>query len=75
MYCYCRCDGRRLDDLRPLNCEVDVFEPLHGSAVFKRGETQVGRWEQWKEREGRVDIEREGRRGRRRGRGEEGEEG
>ena len=41
MYCYCRCDGRRLDDLRPLNCEVDVFEPLHGSAVFKRGETQV----------------------------------
>ena len=28
-------------DLRPIQCDVDVFKPLHGSAVFKRGETQV----------------------------------
>lgn len=28
---------------------MDVFEALHGSAVFKRGETQVG----WEQHEGR----------------------
>ena len=37
-----RCDGRSLDALRPISCDVDLFKPLHGSAVFKRGETQVG---------------------------------
>ncbi|CAB4025946.1 polyribonucleotide nucleotidyltransferase 1, mitochondrial [Paramuricea clavata] len=36
-----RCDGRSLDALRPISCDVDLFKPLHGSAVFKRGETQV----------------------------------
>ena len=36
-----RCDGRSLEDLRPLNCEVDVFSPLHGSAIFQRGQSQV----------------------------------
>lgn len=36
-----RCDGRGMYDLRPIQCDVDVFKPLHGSAVFKRGETQV----------------------------------
>ncbi|KAL5463352.1 hypothetical protein EMCRGX_G032244 [Ephydatia muelleri] len=36
-----RCDGRGLHELRPIECCVDVFEPLHGSASFRRGETQV----------------------------------
>ncbi|CAK1583997.1 unnamed protein product [Parnassius mnemosyne] len=36
-----RCDGRGLDDLRKINCEVSLYEPLHGSAVFQRGQTQV----------------------------------
>jgi hypothetical protein len=39
-----RCDGRSLDELRPISCDVDLFQPLHGSAVFKRGETQVRFW-------------------------------
>ncbi|XP_072030949.1 polyribonucleotide nucleotidyltransferase 1, mitochondrial-like [Amphiura filiformis] len=36
-----RCDGRGLDDLRPISCDVDLYKPLHGSAVFQRGQTQV----------------------------------
>ncbi|KAL4703578.1 hypothetical protein ACJJTC_006964 [Scirpophaga incertulas] len=36
-----RCDGRHLDELRKINCEVSLYEPLHGSAVFQRGQTQV----------------------------------
>ncbi|CAG5004092.1 unnamed protein product [Parnassius apollo] len=36
-----RCDGRGLDELRKINCEVSLYEPLHGSAVFQRGQTQV----------------------------------
>lgn len=36
-----RCDGRSLDELRSISCDVDLLKPLHGSAVFKRGETQV----------------------------------
>jgi polyribonucleotide nucleotidyltransferase len=36
-----RCDGRLPQDLREIQCEVNVFPPLHGSAVFRRGETQV----------------------------------
>ncbi|XP_034939972.1 polyribonucleotide nucleotidyltransferase 1, mitochondrial [Chelonus insularis] len=36
-----RCDGRRLDQLRDIKCEVDLFKPLHGSALFQRGQTQV----------------------------------
>ncbi|XP_054714086.1 polyribonucleotide nucleotidyltransferase 1, mitochondrial-like isoform X2 [Uloborus diversus] len=36
-----RCDGRSLTDLRNISCAVDVFKPLHGSAVFQRGQTQV----------------------------------
>lgn len=35
-----RCDGRGLKDLRDINCEVDLFEPLHGSSLFQRGQTQ-----------------------------------
>ncbi|KPI92061.1 Polyribonucleotide nucleotidyltransferase 1, mitochondrial [Papilio xuthus] len=36
-----RCDGRALDELRKINCEVSLYEPLHGSALFQRGQTQV----------------------------------
>ncbi|KAM3959300.1 polyribonucleotide nucleotidyltransferase 1 [Aphomia sociella] len=36
-----RCDGRHLDELRKISCQVSVYEPLHGSAVFQRGQTQV----------------------------------
>ncbi|XP_064411742.1 polyribonucleotide nucleotidyltransferase 1, mitochondrial isoform X2 [Latimeria chalumnae] len=38
---YRRCDGRDLTSLRNINCEVDIFKPLHGSALFQRGQTQV----------------------------------
>ncbi|XP_014470838.1 PREDICTED: polyribonucleotide nucleotidyltransferase 1, mitochondrial [Dinoponera quadriceps] len=36
-----RCDGRSLTDIRDISCQVDLFNPLHGSAVFQRGQTQV----------------------------------
>lgn len=36
-----RCDGRRLDELRKISCEANLHEPLHGSALFQRGQTQV----------------------------------
>ncbi|GFS96598.1 polyribonucleotide nucleotidyltransferase 1, mitochondrial [Trichonephila clavipes] len=36
-----RCDGRELEDLRNISCAVNIFKPLHGSAVFQRGQTQV----------------------------------
>lgn len=36
-----RCDGRQLDEVRNINCEVNLHEPLHGSALFQRGQTQV----------------------------------
>ncbi|XP_068619272.1 polyribonucleotide nucleotidyltransferase 1, mitochondrial [Battus philenor] len=36
-----RCDGRALDQLREISCEVSLYEPLHGSALFQRGQTQV----------------------------------
>jgi len=35
-----RLDGRSLDQVRPLNMEVDVLPSPHGSALFTRGETQ-----------------------------------
>nr|XP_031531446.1 polyribonucleotide nucleotidyltransferase 1, mitochondrial [Vicugna pacos] len=38
---YKRCDGRDLTSLRKINCEVDMFKILHGSALFQRGQTQV----------------------------------
>ncbi|KAG8443987.1 hypothetical protein GDO86_009245, partial [Hymenochirus boettgeri] len=38
---YRRCDGRDLTSLRNINCEVNMFKPLHGSALFQRGQTQV----------------------------------
>ncbi|UCG32948.1 MAG: polyribonucleotide nucleotidyltransferase [Phycisphaerales bacterium] len=36
-----RADGRRLDEVRPLSCEVRVLPRTHGSAIFTRGETQA----------------------------------
>lgn len=36
-----RCDGRQLSDLRSINCQIDLYKPLHGSALFQRGQTQV----------------------------------
>lgn len=36
-----RCDGRKLDELRNISCEVDLYKPLHGSSLFQRGQTQV----------------------------------
>ena len=36
-----RPDGRALDEIRPLSCEVGVLPRTHGSAMFTRGQTQV----------------------------------
>ena len=36
-----RPDGRKVDELRPLSCEVGVLPRTHGSAIFTRGQTQV----------------------------------
>jgi polyribonucleotide nucleotidyltransferase len=36
-----RADGRRLDEVRPLSCDVRVLPRTHGSALFTRGETQA----------------------------------
>ena len=35
-----RLDGRGLDDIRPITCEVSVLPRAHGSALFTRGQTQ-----------------------------------
>lgn len=35
-----RLDGRKLDQIRPIWCEVDYLPSAHGSAIFTRGETQ-----------------------------------
>ncbi|MDR1641744.1 MAG: polyribonucleotide nucleotidyltransferase [Clostridiales bacterium] len=36
-----RPDGRRMDEIRELTAEVDILPRTHGSALFKRGQTQV----------------------------------
>ncbi len=36
-----RVDGRGIDDIRPLNAEVDLLARAHGSGMFTRGQTQV----------------------------------
>ncbi len=36
-----RPDGRKIDELRPLSCEVGVLPRVHGSAIFTRGQTQA----------------------------------
>ena len=35
-----RVDGRGLEDIRDITCEVDILQRTHGSALFTRGETQ-----------------------------------
>ncbi len=35
-----RLDGRKLDEIRPIWCEIDYLPSPHGSAIFTRGETQ-----------------------------------
>lgn len=35
-----RLDGRKLDQIRPITCELDILPRAHGSALFTRGETQ-----------------------------------
>ena len=36
-----RVDGRGIDELRPLNAQVDLLPRVHGSGMFTRGQTQV----------------------------------
>ena len=36
-----RPDGRKIDEIRPLSCEIDLIPRVHGSAMFTRGQTQV----------------------------------
>jgi len=36
-----RIDGRKFDEIRPINCEVGVLPRPHGSSLFTRGETQA----------------------------------
>lgn len=36
-----RPDGRKVDEIRPLNAQIDLLPRVHGSALFTRGETQV----------------------------------
>ncbi len=36
-----RTDGRGLEDIRPISCEIDILPRTHGSALFTRGETQA----------------------------------
>lgn len=36
-----RCDGRSLDEIREITCQVNMHRPLHGSSLFQRGQTQV----------------------------------
>ena len=40
-YEHTRVDGRNLDEIRPLSCEVGLLPRTHGSAMFSRGLTQV----------------------------------
>ena len=35
-----RVDGRKMDQIRPVTCELDILPKVHGSALFTRGETQ-----------------------------------
>ncbi|MBQ9377507.1 MAG: polyribonucleotide nucleotidyltransferase [Schwartzia sp.] len=36
-----RPDGRALDEVRPVSCEVGLLPRTHGSALFTRGQTQI----------------------------------
>ena len=36
-----RPDGRALDEVRPVSCEIGILPRAHGSGLFTRGQTQV----------------------------------
>ena len=36
-----RPDGRAINEIRPLSAEIDLIPRVHGSAMFKRGQTQI----------------------------------
>ena len=36
-----RIDGRKLDEVRNITCELDILPRAHGSSLFTRGETQA----------------------------------
>ena len=36
-----RPDGRKLDEIRPISCQVNLLPRTHGSGLFNRGETQA----------------------------------
>ncbi len=36
-----RPDGRALDEIRPLSCEIDILPRTHGSSIFSRGKTKI----------------------------------
>jgi polyribonucleotide nucleotidyltransferase len=36
-----RPDGRKLDEIRPIACDVDLLPRTHGTGLFQRGQTQV----------------------------------
>ena len=36
-----RPDGRAIDQIRPLSSEIDILPRVHGSGMFKRGQTQI----------------------------------
>jgi polyribonucleotide nucleotidyltransferase len=36
-----RPDGRALDEIRPIECDIDLLPRVHGSALFTRGQTQA----------------------------------
>lgn len=36
-----RPDGRRIDEIRPLDAEIDFLPKIHGSGLFTRGQTQA----------------------------------
>ena len=38
---YKRPDGRAIDEIRPLSAEIDILPRVHGSGMFKRGQTQI----------------------------------
>jgi len=36
-----RLDGRKIDEIRPIQCKINLLPRTHGSALFQRGETQA----------------------------------
>jgi polyribonucleotide nucleotidyltransferase len=41
LHIFYSCDGRSMEELRNISCQVDLYKPLHGSSLFQRGQTQV----------------------------------